>query len=262
MADPRFVARYGPWAVVVGASEGLGAAFAERLATRGLSLVLLARRLDLLEDVAAGLRARHEVEVRTVATDAGSASFASALAAAVDGLEVGLLVYNAARAPIGPFLETGLDDLLAVVDVNVAGPVRAVRTLAPQLVARGRGGVVLMSSLAGLQGSPRIATYAASKAFNTILAEGLWRELAPHGVAVLVSCAGAIRTPGYQRATGREAPGTLAAADVAERTLLALGAGPRVVPGLVNRLAAFLMGRLLPRRLAIAMMEANTRELT
>jgi len=130
------------------------------------------------------------------------------------------------------------------------------------MLERHRGAVVLMSSLAGLQGSPRIATYAASKAFNTILAEGLWGELHRSGIDVLATCAGAIRTPGYAEITAREAPGMLDPADVAQQTLAALGRGPRLVPGLLNRLASFVTGRVLPRRAAVRLMAANTKNLS
>jgi short-subunit dehydrogenase len=119
-----------------------------------------------------------------------------------------------------------------------------------------------MSSLAGNQGTPRLTTYAASKAFNSVLGEGLWHELRGYGVDVVASCAGAIRTPGYADARSDEAPGTLDAEAVAERTLDALGSGPRVTPGLTNRLASQVMGRLLPRRLAVSIMARSTRGLS
>jgi short-subunit dehydrogenase len=121
---------------------------------------------------------------------------------------------------------------------------------------------VLMSSMAGNQGTARIAAYAASKAFNRVLAEGLWEELAPRGIDVIACCAGAVRTPGYANTAGRDAPGTLDADRVAERTLAALGRGPIVIPGFVNRLAAALMGRILPRRAAIRIMAGTTRRLS
>jgi hypothetical protein len=120
-----------------------------------------------------------------------------------------------------------------------------------------------MASLAGAQGTPHVATYAASKAFEIVLAEGLWHELRAHGVDVLVSCAGAVATPGYERAArSSRAPGTLPPDVVAERSLAALGRGPRVTPGWFNALVGFIVGRLLPRRLAVALMAASTRTLT
>jgi uncharacterized protein len=261
--NPRdtFAARYGRWAVVAGASEGLGAAFAESLASRGLSLVLLARRAERLEELASRLRSTRGVEVRTLACDLADPGFAGPLAAATADVEVGVAVHNAGYSFVAPLLERPLADALRVVDVNVRAPLVLLHTLVPSMVERGRGAVVLMSSLAGFQGSPRLAAYAASKAFNTILAESLWAELAPRGVDVVASCAGAIRTPGYARTLQREAPGTLDASEVAERTLAALGRGPVVIPGVTNTLASQLLRRLLSRKAAIGIMGKSVKGL-
>jgi short-subunit dehydrogenase len=257
-----FQSKYGPWAIVAGASVGLGAAFAGALAARGLNLILLARRADKLDEVASQLQATAGVEVRTEALDLARPDIADALERVVAGVEVGLGVYNAAFAPVGAIVERPLEDLTRVVDVSVRAPLVFARTLAPAMVARGRGGLVLMSSLAGYQGSPRIATYAGAKAFNIVFGESLWAELKPHGVDVVVSAAGAVRTPGYAAATSGDAPGTLDARVVAERTLDALGDGPVVSPGATNRLARFVMGRLLPRRTQIAIMARSTEDLS
>lgn len=246
--------RYGPWAVVAGASEGLGAAFADALAARSMNLVLLARRGDVLGTLAAELRERRGIEVRTLVTDLADAGFPEALARETAGLDVGVAIYNAAYSFVAPLLDRPLEDALRVVDVNVRGPLRFVHTLVPAMITRGRGALVLMASLAGFQGSPRLSVYAASKAFNIVLGESLWAELGPKGVDVVVSCAGAIRTPGYARLLEKEAPGTLDAAEVAERTLASLGHGPGVVPGGVNKLATFFMRRLATRRGAIGIM--------
>jgi short-subunit dehydrogenase len=255
------LARYGPWAVVAGASEGLGEQFARALARRGLKLLLLARRADRLEALADDLR-QEGAEVRTQSIDLGAPEFRERLQTACEGLEVGLLVYNAAYAPIGEFCELAPEQLLQVVNVNVRAPLVLAHALGRPMKQRGRGGIVLMSSLAGFQGTPHLSSYAASKAFNTVLAEGLWDELRGAGVDVLASCAGAIRTPGYDSARQEEAPGTLDAAVVAEHALAHLGRGPRAVPGFINKLASLLVGRLLPRRLAVAIMAASTRELS
>ena len=258
-----FAAKYGPWAVVAGASEGLGAAFAEALAARGLNLLLLARRGEVLAQVAADLRGRSGVQVRAESCDMARPDLADALAALTADIVVGLGVYNAAFAPVGELHDRPLDDLMRVVDVNVRAPLVFARTLAPAMVGRGRGGLVLMSSLAGFQGAPNIAAYAASKAFNTTLGESLWSELGPHGVDVAVCCAGAGRTPGYAAAGGGgEAPGTLDASRVARDALDGLGRGPDIIPGATNKVARFLLGRLLPRRAAIAIMAGSTRALT
>jgi short-subunit dehydrogenase len=201
------------------------------------------------------------VETRTLACDVASPAFAAELARSTADLEVGVAVFNAAFSPIGPFVERSAEDLLRVVDVNVRAPLLFSRILTPQMVARSRGALVLMSSLAGLFGAPSVAAYAASKAFNTVLGESLWAELSPQGLDVLVSCAGAIRTSGYARFSAKEAPGTLDAAEVARETLVALGRGPVVVPGTVNKLASLLLGRLLTRKSAVSVMAASTRAL-
>ena len=256
-----FAARYGEWALVAGASEGLGAAFAKELAERGMHLVLIARRAVLLDEVAGRLRKEHGVQVRCLALDLAGPELAQTVAQATAELDLGVLVYNAAFVPVGPFVEQTEDALDQAVRVNASGPVRLLRTLLPDMCKRGRGAVVLMSSLAGLQGSPHVAAYAATKAFNIILAEGLWDELRANGIDVIASCAGAMPTPGYQKAVPRDMPGMLPTEEVARRTLDALGTGPRVVPGLLNRLSAQFMARLLPRRAAIRLIAGNTREL-
>ncbi len=261
MGETTFRERYGPWALIAGASEGLGAAFAEALASRGVHIYLIARRAELLASTAECLRTSHAIEVETFAMDLSSERCAEHLRTLLETRDFGLGVYNAAYSPIGPFLERPLDDLIRAVDVNVRGPLLLARQLGPHLVERGRGGIVLMSSLAGNQGSPRIATYAATKAFNTILGEGLGHELRAHGVDVLVSVAGAIRTPGYEGAASGDAPGTLDAEVVAEKTLRALGRSTRITPGFVNGLASFVLGRLMTRAGAVSTMASSTKDL-
>jgi short-subunit dehydrogenase len=252
-----FKTRYGSVGVVAGASEGLGAAFAIALAARGLDLVLLARRGTVLDALADELRSAHHVQVTTAVADLADPSFAKTLARATDGLEVGIGVYNAAASFTGRLLDRPLGDALHLVDVNIAGPLRFVHAVVPAMRARRRGGLVLMSSLAGCQGAPQLAAYAASKAFNIVLGESLWGELRGEGVDVVTSCPGAIRTPNFAKASTTEAPGTLDSRVVAELTLEALGHGPIVVPGGVNKLALFLMRRLMSRRSAVTMMQTN-----
>ncbi len=253
----RFREKYGRVAVVAGASEGLGAAFGEALAARGLDLVLLARRAVALNALAAKLIEAHSVHVRTVACDLADAEFVDKLLAVTRDLDVGLAVYNAGASFTGPFLDGLLADALRVVDVNVRGPIRFVHALGPALCARGRGGVLLMSSMAGFQGAPQLATYAASKAFNVVFGESLWGELRGNGVDVVTACAGAIRTASYAKAAAVEAPGMLDPSVVAELALKALGHGPTAILGGVNKLALFVLRRLMSRRGAVKMMQRN-----
>lgn len=261
MALNDYVTRYGRWAVIAGASEGLGAAFAVQLAERGMQLLLLARRAEVLAELAQSIEKDHGVEVRCLPMDLADPALPGKLAAATADIEVGVLVYNAAVSQMGRFVTMEEDALERMVRVNVRGPLTFLHTLLPPMHERGRGAMVLMSSLAGMQGSPGIAAYAATKAFNTVLGESLWHELRAQGIDAVVSCAGAIRTPGYLRTYGKEAPGILAPEAVAAQTLAALGKGPRVVPGLLNRIVVQVSGRLLSRKAAIKLM-ANTSDMS
>ena len=257
-----FVNRYGPWALIAGASEGIGAAFARELARRGLNLVLVARRREPLEAAAREIAGLAKVEVRCLPLDLARADAAAVLENEVAGLDVGLVVYNAALAPAGTFLEIPLDEQLAAIDVNVRGPLAVAHRFGKRMAARGSGGIVLLSSLTAFQGSPFVATYGATKSFLLTLAEGMWFELAPRGVDVLAVCAGATRTPRYlKRAKGR-APGELDPDQVAREALASLGREPLMIPGRFNRLASQLMRRLLPRRMTIRIMGGQTRHLT
>jgi uncharacterized protein len=258
----RFPEKYGPYAVVVGGSYGLGAAFAEGIARRGVNLILVARDEERLTATAERLRQKHAIDITAFAADVADYESVKKQLTALN-LDIGLLVYDAAYAPIGLFETVTEEQLERATAVNVKAPLLLAKLLSAPMIKRGRGGIILMSSLAGSQGSPKLAAYAATKSFNAVLAEGLWAELTPHGVDVLACLAGAIRTPGYQEAeTGTSAPGTLDADVVAEQTLNALGTGPIIIPGAVNKLARFVLTRLLSRRAAIAIMSSNTKGLS
>lgn len=247
----------GSWALIVGASEGIGAAFAEELAARGGNIVAVARREPPLEALA-GRLARHGVQVRVAALDAATPEGIATLADAPE--DIGLLVCNAALAPVGPFLDLSTAQLDAMLDLNCRAAVRLAHAYGRRMVARGGGGIVLLGSLAGYQGSAVVTHYAATKAYLRVLAEGLWAELGPQGVDVIAACPGPVDTPTF--AASRPAgAGRLASTpgQVARETLAALGRQPVVIPGRWNRLAALAMTRLLPRRGAVRLVSARTR---
>lgn len=176
-----FRERYGPWALVAGASEGLGAEYARRIAARGLNVALVARREDVLTDLTAQISRDHGVETRVIAQDLAAPDVAERLEAATSDLTVGLAVYNAAFTVTAPYVDLGLPEKLRMLDVNARGPLILTHLFGGRMSQMGRGGIILMSSLAGLQGSPRLATYAATKSYNLVLAEGLWAELGQRG---------------------------------------------------------------------------------
>ncbi len=258
MKNIQFREKYGQYALVAGGSDGLGAAFAEAIAQRGLNLVLIARQEDRLKATAARIKELYEIDVISIAADMADYENVKKLISNLK-VSISLLVYNAAFAPIGLFENMSEDHLALSTAVNVKAPLLLAKLLSASMIQQKRGGIVLMSSIAGAQGSPNLAAYAATKSFNTILAEGLWKELKPHGVDVIACCAGAILTPGYHKAEKtRPAPGTLEASKVAEQTLDALGRGPIIVPGVINKIGRFVLTRLLSRKAAIDIMSKNT----
>lgn len=229
------LATYGPWAVIAGGSEGVGAEFATQLAADGFHLVLIARKPGPLEDTAQACRA-HGVEVRTLALDLTSPGAVDRITAATSDLEVGLLVYNAGANSYGsPFTAGEMSGHQGVLDLNITAMLALVHHYAQPMKERRRGGILLVGSLAGYVGASHEAVYGAVKAFGRIFAEGLWVELRDHDVDVLELVLGVTRTPAMERAgLDFDMPGLLVSepADVAREGLAHLADGPvHVVTG-------------------------------
>jgi uncharacterized protein len=249
-----FAAKYGPWAVVAGASEGVGAAFAEGLAERGVNVVLVARRQGVLDGVAAGIATRTGVETRTLAVDLAEHDATSAIAAATDDLDIGFLVYCAGADPnFEPFLANPIATAEAMVHRNCVVPMQLCHHFAPAMVDRRRGGIVIFGSGAGLAGGPNMVAYGATKAFDMVFAEALWTELHDKGVDVLGLILGKTDTPALRRlehTRGRltsedEAPPDAASVDeVIREAFENLTNGPTLMAGDMMRLAAQMLGSL------------------
>src|SRR5260221_1680839 len=180
-----FRARYGPWALVSGASAGLGAEFAAQLDAKGLNLVLIARRKESLDELATTLMHDYAIEVRTLQLDLGNDDIDTVITAATSDLEIGLLVYNAGTVITGPYFEITLQDHLQEITVNCRGPLTLAYILGRRMLERRRGGMVVMFSLRSFQGSALIANYAASNAYNMVLCVGILEELRTQGIDVV-----------------------------------------------------------------------------
>lgn len=192
--------KYGPWAVIAGGSEGVGEAFAHRLAAAGVHLVLVARNDGPLQATAEAVR-QHGVEVETLALDLLASDAMARLRAVTDDREVGLLVYNAGANTYGhDFVSCDLERMRGVLDLNVTRQLELTHHYGARMKERGHGGILLVGSLAGYVGQPDVTVYSAAKAFARIFAEGLWLELEPHGVDVLHLVLGVTRTPAMERA--------------------------------------------------------------
>ncbi|MBN9741752.1 short-chain dehydrogenase [Amycolatopsis sp. A1MSW2902] len=226
--------KYGPWAVVAGGSEGVGAAFAHQLAEAGINLVLIARKPEPLAETAAAVEARG-VEVRTVQADLLDPEALSAIREVTDGLEVGLLIFNAGANSYGHEFVTGdLSKVRGVIDLNITAQLALTHHFGALMAARGRGGILLVGSLAGYLGQAEISVYSAVKAFGRVFAEGLWLEMRDRGVDVLELVLGVTRTPAMERAgLAFDLPGLNVAEpeDVAREGLAHLADGPVWVAG-------------------------------
>ncbi len=254
-----FHERYGPWALILGASEGLGEAFARAAAGRGLHIALAARRAEALSACATRLENEHHVATRTIPVDLGAMSCLETLQQATEDLDLGLVVYNAAAGHIGPFVGQDLAAVENMVAVNCRGPALVAHHFSRRMIERGSGGIILMSSGAALAGGPGNALYAAGKSFELVLGEGLSRELKPHGVDVLSLIGPAIDTPNFWK----EDPNVekmlgppLASAEVAREALEQLGQCSSWVAGKAYRDGLAALGTL-PREQQIDAMEAS-----
>jgi short-subunit dehydrogenase len=193
------VNEYGPWALVIGGSEGVGAAFARKLAIAGFKLVLVARKPGPLEEVATELRASG-AEVRVLSADLSQPDALDEVRTVTDDVEVGLLIYNAgANNTRGRFVELPKEVTQSVIAITVLGQADFARHYGALMCKRGRGGMILAGSLSGYMGSPTLAAYTASKAFSRIFTEALWAECKPLGVDVLHLNIGFTATPAMAR---------------------------------------------------------------
>ena len=259
------IQKYGKTALVAGASEGIGAAFAKSLAAEGLDLVLVARREEPLNKLAGELESRFNIKTTCILCDLGAVDATEQIAEALGGREIDMLVYNAALSYIGPFIENSVEDNAIIAQINMITPLKMLHVFGEKMISRGRGAVVILASLAGFQGSGFLTVYAATKAFDRTLAESLWYEWKDKGVDVIACCAGATSTPGYNNSNpGKSslfAPRVQAPEEVAEECLKKLGSRPSFISGRGNRIATFFMQKVLPRKMAITIMGDTTRRM-
>jgi len=253
-----FAARYGPWAAVLGAAQGIGLAFAHELARRGVNVLAVDVREDLLGSAVRAV-ATPGVEVRGLVLDLARPDVAERLAA-ID-VPLGLVVYTAMLALVGPFLDEKLERHETALHVGCRGALAASHVLGGRLVAQKRGGLILTSSGAGFQGTGWVAAYSAAKAFDLALAEALWWEWKPHGVDVLALCPGGTATPGMLGNAPKLGVELLAKPeDVAREALDALGRGPVCIPGEDNRRIRAALDQL-PREKLVELMGEQTRKM-
>lgn len=240
-----WLTRYGPWAVITGASDGLGRAFARALAARGMNLVLVARRASALHTLAEELQVDYAVRCIVQPMDLRDPRSIASLNEQTVALDVGLVVAAAGFGSVGPLLDRSLDDEADLLAVNAGAVLRIAHSFGRRLRARGRGGLVLFGSVVGFQGTPLSANYAASKAYVQSLAEALAIEWDDDGVDVLSCAPGPVAT-GFAARAGMSMGNAAKPDDLVEPCLDALGRRTTVRPGNLAKLLGYSL-MILPR---------------
>lgn len=252
MDSHKMLERYGPWALIAGGSEGIGSELADRLAQVGFKLILVARKPVPLEETAASVRQKYGTEVLTLPADLTSPETAIRLTRLTDGLDVGLLIYNAgAESKSQVFLGRPIEDSERIVALNVSTPMRLIHKYGAAMCSRGRGGIVVCSSLASLAGVPGMGHYSGAKAFMNLFLEALWEEIGPKGVDVCSAILPLVRTPAAKRMGlqfDNEQIG-VAPSVIADEILEKIGNGPAFHAGGSDDIANHL--RTLPRDEAV-----------
>lgn len=245
-----FIESYGPWALVTGASSGIGAEFAKQLAGRGMNLVLVARRERKLTELAQTLMKKHGVEVRVATADLARPDFLAEIVEITDSLEIGLLVNCAGFSVTGSFLHNDIQKELDMLHVNCRAPVLLAHKFGKLMAARKRGGIVFVSSSVAYSPVPFWTNYSATKVHSAFFGEGLSHELKQEGIDVLTVCPGGTKTE-FQEVAGIRDTGAMSASSVVTSALRNLGKKTLIVPGWHNRFLYAGVSRLLPKRLKL-----------
>jgi uncharacterized protein len=243
----RLYERYGPTAVVTGASSGIGRSCATYLAGAGFDLVVVARNGDALRQLATEVERDFDTDVRIVVADLSTSAGIDTVVSATAGLDVGLFVPAAGYGTSGPLTDNDSAAEIDMVAVNCGAVLALTHVFAEAMAARGRGGIVLFSSVVATQGVPLSANYAATKAYIHTLGEGLRHELRPHGVDALISAPGPVESSFGDRAA-MQMGGGMQPDDVARSTLHALGRRSIVRPGGMSKLLGWSLATC-PRRM-------------
>jgi len=250
----QFANKYGPWAVIAGSAEGLGEAWSHALARRRMNLIMVDHQEKKLVELSKKLKSEYDIETIPLSIDLSDPNAAILIMEKLENLDCRFLVYNAAYSLIKPFTDHTAEEFRYFIGINTHTQINLVHAFAKKLIAdKKNGGIILMSSLAGLIGMQLVAPYAATKAFTWNLAESIHHELKPHNIDVMACIAGATSTPAYVKTNpkyGRLKPLVMKPDDVVEKALGKLGRRALYIPGRSNRFNYFILMRLFPRKLA------------
>ncbi len=249
----RLKGNYGEWAIITGASSGIGLELATQLASAGFNLVINSRHADKLQDAEKQLKSNPNIEIKLVASDVSETEGIDKIIKATQGLNVGLLVVSAGYGTSGLFTDGSLHSEINMLRVNCEALLSLTHYYSQQFVQQKRGGIILMSSLVAFQGTPYAANYAATKAYVQTLAEALAVELKPYGVDVLAAAPGPVESGFSQRANMKMSM-SLTPSQVGVPILQSLGRKTTVLPGLLTKILIYSL-RTVPRWAKVKIME-------
>ena len=243
--DNKFIEKYGTWAIITGASSGIGVEFANQIAAKGLNVVLVARRKQLLESLAKQLVEKYAIQCRVVEADLSVENFQFDILDATKDLEIGLLVNNAGMNCEGDFYRGSLDRNLQMLNLNTKAPFVLAYEFGKQFISRKKGGIIFTSSISAFNAHPYLSHYAATKAYILSLAESMNYEFKDKNVDVLAVCPG--MTKSEMTKGMKEGPMLMEAAPVVKLAIDNLGKEAYVVPGFINKTQVFINSRILNR---------------
>lgn len=242
--------KYGSWALVTGASSGIGEEFARRLASEDLNLILAARRIERLEKLAAELKEKHNIKVVTAPVDLSKKKFLNALKEYAGKREVGILINNAGFGYNGEFVEADPDIFRKMIKVNCLASTEIAHYFGGQMAKRNKGAIIFLGSLVGYNPVPLTTVYSATKAFNLFMGEALWYELKKNNVDVLALNPGGTATEFQQVAGTSSGPAARSVEEVVNTAMKKLGRRPSVVDGFANKVLS-VIPRIITRRSAL-----------
>lgn len=250
-----FLNKYGPWAVITGATSGTGYQFAQELAKKGFHLILVARGEEALNQTKKIIQDRYHVQVKIVATDLSTENAISEIEKVTQSLEVGLLINNAGYCITGEFHRDNWENQSRLLHTILETPMVLTHMFVQEMVKRGRGGIIFVSSSAAYTPMPLWSVYSAGKAALLSFGESISQELKKYNIDILTVCPGGMKT-NFQNRAGVRSPGLMGPEKVVEMSLRSLGVKISLLPGIANKMIFQVMGKLLPNFIRLQLIES------
>lgn len=255
-----FLKKYGPWAIITGGTSGTGYLFAQKLADKGMSLVLVARGEEALLQTQKKLIDQYQVQVKTIAVDLSNQNSVQQIRKEIEGLEIGLLINNAGYSITEEFHRENWENQSKLLETIFNTPIALTHLFVQDMVKRGKGGVIFVSSSVAYTSTPLWSIYSGGKAGILTFGESISQELKKYNVDVLTVCPGPMKTK-FQDRSGISSPGLMDPDKVVSMTLRSLGRKISLLPGFSNKMMFQFLGRLLPKKVTLPLFETMMKKI-